>query len=95
MLSIFLIIAGIGGLVIKITNPDQNLDHLLFEAISALCTVGLSLGNTTAELTGPGKLVVIFLMYIGRVGPFTLMLLLIGRTRSSTLRYPEDRILLG
>ena len=95
IMSLFLLMAGAGCLAIKLSSPDQELGHLLFEAISAICTVGLSLGNTTSELPGAGKLVVIFLMYIGRVGPFTLMLFLLGRTRSSALRYPDERILIG
>ena len=95
ILSLFLIMAGCGCLAIKIANGQLELDHLLFEAISAICTVGLSLGTTTAELSSAGKLVVIALMYIGRVGPFTLLLLLLGRTKSTALRYPDDRILLG
>ncbi|MGE3247062.1 MAG: TrkH family potassium uptake protein [Beijerinckiaceae bacterium] len=48
-------------------NEKQAFDILLFESISAMATVGLSMG-ATAELTAAGKVVIIALMFIGRVG---------------------------
>jgi len=71
-------------------------EHLLYEATSAFATVGLSLGVTT-KLTFVGKLIIVFTMYAGRVGPLTIILAIAkGRnSKSGTIRYPEDKILIG
>lgn len=67
---------------------------LLFEAISALGTVGLSTG-VTPLLPTSSQLVVVFLMLIGRVGPVTLFAALILREREPRFRHPEGRPLVG
>lgn len=66
---------------------------LAFEAVSALGTVGLSVG-ATGELTAMGKWALIATMFAGRVGPLTLALALGRRTRAG-IRYPETRIMVG
>jgi trk system potassium uptake protein TrkH len=68
--------------------------ELAFEAVSALATVGLSTGITPL-LTTPGKLVVIVAMFVGRIGPLTLALLLERRTRRGHVEYPEERVGIG
>lgn len=68
-------------------------EALLFETVSALATVGLSLGATT-QLDALGKLVIVVAMLLGRVGPLTTVLLL-GRRTADRLRYPEARIMVG
>ena len=65
-----------------------------FEAASAVGTVGLTVG-TTEKLTLAGKLTVIALMFIGRIGPFTMFLFLLGREKKSALTYPEERVVIG
>jgi len=67
--------------------------ELAFEATSAFGTVGLSTG-LTPELTVPGRLIVTFLMFAGRVGPLTLAMLLHSR-QASPLRYPEEDMIIG
>jgi trk system potassium uptake protein TrkH len=67
---------------------------LLFESVSAFANVGLSLG-VTPTLTPVGKLIVIFLMYAGRIGPLTLALAVGERATRATIHYPEARILVG
>lgn len=49
---------------------EQDTFHLLFEAVSALGTVGLSVG-ITPELTNLSKLIIVVLMFLGRVGPLS------------------------
>jgi trk system potassium uptake protein TrkH len=68
--------------------------ELAFEIVSALATVGLSTG-ITPELTTPGKLVVIIAMFVGRIGPLTLALLLERRSRPGHIEYPEERVGIG
>ncbi len=66
---------------------------LLFEAVSAFCTVGLSLG-ATSKLTAAGKLIIIGCMFLGRIGPLTLVLA-IGRRKSQRFAYPTESVMIG
>ncbi len=75
-------------LVLTVSETGQSFERLLFEAMSAIGTVGLSLG-LTGELTPIGKSVVILLMIAGRVGILTFGLALAsgaGRSRADTAR---------
>ena len=66
----------------------------LFEIVSAFGTVGLSL-NITPELSTFGKLLVALVMFLGRVGPITLLLALRERAKPRRYSYPEEDIALG
>ncbi|NQY73329.1 MAG: hypothetical protein HRT90_01050 [Candidatus Margulisbacteria bacterium] len=67
---------------------------ILFETISAFGTVGLSVGMTE-QLTKVGKILIILLMFIGRVGPLSIAFALARRRSKPNYAYPEERILLG
>lgn len=71
-----------------------SLDVVLFEVVSAFGTVGLSTG-ITAQLPAAGQMVLVVLMFIGRVGPLTIGAALALRSRAQTIQYPEDRPLIG
>ena len=71
-----------------------ELQHLLFEQISAFGTVGLSTATTTAGLSIPGKIWIIATMYVGRLGPLTLASLAIYR-RTSRITFPEGKVMIG
>ena len=95
MLVIFLLLFCVAGAVLHALNPaDMPLLETMFEAASALTTTGLSMG-ATANLTFSGKIFVILLMIIGRLGPFTVLLFLLGREKPSRLKYPEERVVIG
>ena len=66
---------------------------LIFEAVSAFGTVGLSLG-ATPDLNAAGKLCIIVLMFIGRVGPLTLLIMMRPSGRSR-VRYPQADVMVG
>ena len=66
----------------------------LFEVVSALGTVGLSI-ETTATLTDPSKVVIIVCMLAGRVGPLLLASSLVGSAQRIDYAYPEERIMIG
>lgn len=66
----------------------------LFEAVSAFGTVGLSTGITT-ELSNGGRLIVIALMFAGRVGPITLGAALAMREHRRLYKLPEERPIIG
>ena len=59
-------------------TQDMAMSIAVFESVSALATVGLSLGGT-AELDGLGKVLIMVAMFLGRVGPLTAFLLLVER----------------
>jgi trk system potassium uptake protein TrkH len=80
-------------LILMAVSPFP-LYQTLFEAISAFGTVGLSTGMT-ADLPDAGKIVLIVLMYLGRVGPQTLGVALVLRERERLYRYPEERPFIG
>jgi trk system potassium uptake protein TrkH len=66
---------------------------IIFEAFSAFGTVGLSMG-LTGELSDAGKLIVIVLMFIGRIGPLTLAFSL-AKAQKSSIRYPDGEVFTG
>lgn len=67
---------------------------VLFEAVSAFNTVGLSIGNTAA-FSPTGKLILILTMFIGRLGPLTIAYTLAERTHRGVYHYPEERVIVG
>ena len=75
-------------------DPGRFIE-ILFEAISAFGTVGLSTG-ITAKLSATGRVLLIVLMYVGRLGPLTIAVALSGtRRRRPAFRYAEDHVLIG
>lgn len=82
------------GTMVILSVTDHPLSAVLFEAISAFATVGLSMG-ITGQLPPSAELVLIVLMFVGRVGTITIATALaMGRARS-TFRYPEERPIVG
>ncbi len=80
-------------LVIFERNEALFLDHL-FEATSAFATVGVSSVNTST-LTVPSQYVIIVTMFLGRVGPLTVLIGLAGQTKQPNYDYPVERVTLG
>lgn len=86
------LITGFGILLIV---EEQSFVVLLFEAVSALGTVGVSM-NLTPELSRIGQTVLMFLMFIGRIGPITIFLSLLRRKQKGKERvYAKTNILIG
>ena len=67
---------------------------MAFETVSAFATVGLSTG-ITAQFSVAGKLILIFLMFIGRVGPLTILTAAGKKEHSDTAEYPYGAISIG
>ncbi|MCU0692247.1 MAG: hypothetical protein MUF54_12680, partial [Polyangiaceae bacterium] len=87
-----LLFLGCGHFLLLATQ-GATFHGLLFEAVSAMGTVGLSL-DVTPTLDGFGKLVIIGLMFVGRIGPLTLLLVL--RTSApSRVKMPAESIPVG
>ncbi|WP_369900514.1 TrkH family potassium uptake protein [Bacillus manliponensis] len=83
-----------GSLFILCMTEDASLMSLVFEVCSAFGTTGLSTG-ITSDLTTVGKLVLIVLMFIGRVGILTFILAIGGREQPPRYKYPKERIIIG
>ena len=90
---LYLFTLGIGIAALVIFEPLQ-FRSLVFEATSALGTVGLSLG-ITARLSDAGKIVLVLLMFWGRVGIVTFLYGLLKREARGTVSYPEAEIPIG
>lgn len=73
---------------------DHGLERILFEVISALSTVGLSTGITD-DLPPVGQLILVALMFVGRIGPLTLASALALREHGRRYELPEERITVG
>ena len=82
-----------GAAAIEITSR-YGLESSLFESISAFATAGLSTG-ITPSLSGPSQLVLVFLMFAGRLGTITLASALALRERQRMYRYPDERPIVG
>lgn len=82
------------AVILLLSITDYTLDVVLFEAISAFATVGLSTG-ITPTLPTAAKYVLIVLMYFGRTGTMTLAAALALRERRRVIRMPEERLLVG
>ena len=82
-----------GSYLMVILEPGLDLIDILFEVTSAFGTVGLSTGITTG-LSDLSKLLSIFIMYIGRLGPLTIASLWYF-TKGERISYPEGNISVG
>ena len=100
MLAWALVSLAIGLLAMVETGDAPYLDEqprfvaMMFEAVSAFGTVGLSTGITPTLAAG-SKLVLIALMFAGRVGPLTLVLAISPRTQKGRFRYAEENVMVG
>jgi trk system potassium uptake protein TrkH len=85
------LLVGMGLLALIEPFPFRT---LLFEAVSALGTVGLSLG-VTPELTYAGKIVLVLMMFWGRVGIVTFLYSLLKREIRERVSYPSEEVPVG
>jgi potassium uptake TrkH family protein len=90
---IALVAVALCALVLVAVGPF-TLSQSVFEAASAFGTVGLSTG-ITGDLPVAGKVALIVLMYLGRVGPHALGTALVLRERERRIRYAEERPIIG
>jgi trk system potassium uptake protein TrkH len=83
-------------LLIVLIEPEFDLLEASFEVVSALATVGLSIGGSS-NLTSIGKLLIVIYMFMGRVGLLTIFLALVAKNtvNKQQIRYPEGRIIVG
>lgn len=89
----FIVLSAIGAGIFQ-GMTTASMQTASFEVISALGTVGMSLGMGD-DYTEQGKIFIICYMFIGRIGPLTLLAFLLGREKKSKLLYPEEKVIIG
>jgi trk system potassium uptake protein len=84
------------GVLLFTENPATTIEasNLFFETVSAFATVGLSM-DTTTSLSNTGRLIIIVCMYVGRLGPMTVALLIGNRQIAESIHYPEENVVVG
>ena len=97
-LSVSVLLAGLAmvgtSTLALLAITGGRLDQVLFEVISAFATVGLSTG-ITGDLGTPGTLLLVVLMFTGRLGPITLASALALRARPRLYEFPQERPIIG
>ena len=81
-------------LILTIFEPKFDVVQSLYEVVSALATVGLTIGGSF-NLTALGKVVIMLCMFIGRVGSLTILIAIAARGNKQIIRYPEEKIIIG
>ncbi|MBM6684739.1 H(+)-transporting ATPase [Faecalicatena contorta] len=83
----------VGTFLLCVLEPDRTFIQVFFEVVSAFGTVGLSTG-ITPTLSAAAKIVIICVMFIGRLGAFTLLTIWISHPEPK-IRYSEENIAIG
>lgn len=83
-----------GSVILLAKTESFTLIEIIFEVASAFGTTGLSLG-ITSELSSFAKCVLMFLMFVGRIGIFTFLFIIRGDEKKDLYHYPKERIIIG
>jgi trk system potassium uptake protein TrkH len=94
LIILALVLVVVIQFLLLIFEPNLRFFSLLFEVISAFGTVGLSLGITSA-LGSAAKILLMITMFIGRIGPMTLLLALSRDESRAIITYPEEDVMIG
>lgn len=89
-----ILVIGIAIFIIKLIEKDLSLMSIAFECFSAFSTVGLSHGITN-QLSEASKLIIILVMFIGRISMLTLIIAMVKRVTYLNYRYPTEEILIN
>lgn len=91
MLSI--IFVGTVFFLLLITDGEKDFRALFFESMSAFAIAGLSLG-ITPEMSQGGRIILVFAMFVGRIGALTILIAFVRNTKQRAYKYPSDTVLL-
>ena len=86
----------LGIMALTVFEPERSVVDLMYEAASAMGTVGLS-ADLTPVLTRGSHIVLMLMMYIGRIGPLTMALVFAGKSDKSAMfrELPEEKVMIG
>lgn len=93
VIIISVLLVAMATLAISITDPEFGGDQILYEVVSAYATVGLTMG-ITPSVSSAGKIILIIMMYLGRVG-FMTIISAFARRRLAGARYIEEKVIIG
>ncbi len=92
ILATFMVL--VATIALSISEPTLPLTAILFEITSAFGTCGMSLGITD-QLSTFGKVLVMALMFIGRIGLISFLFTIGGRTTKTKYHFPKERVIIG
>lgn len=87
-------LAMVSGVIIMISQPLLQFEDVLFEVFSAIGTVGMTTG-ITRDLNILSRLIIIVLMYCGRLGSLSFALVFAQKNKSTSVRQPQEKIIIG
>lgn len=91
-LALFMVL--VATMILLITEQHATLTQIIFEITSAFGTCGMSLGITD-NLSSVGKVVIMILMFVGRVGLISFLYSLGGKSNKLKFHYPKERVIIG
>lgn len=94
IITIYILGAFLAMLLISIIQPQLALNDIVFEVLSAIGTVGMSTG-ITRNLVGASKLIIIILMYCGRIGSLVVLLAVAENKKNVIVKKPLEKIIIG
>jgi len=80
--------------LISVSDPEQQLIAIIVEVCSAFGTTGLSMG-ITPDLSSFGKIILMVLMFIGRIGLTSFLFIIGGKEKKTKYHYPKERVITG
>ncbi len=92
ILAIFMVL--VATMALSISEPNLPITALVFEITSAFGTCGMSLGITD-DLSNFGKVLIMILMFIGRVGLISFLFTIGGRATKTKYQFPKERVIIG
>lgn len=90
-ITLSLVVVGTGIIMISIFDSEKSLVSIAFECFSAYSTSGLSIG-ITAALSTYSKLVIIVIMFVGRVSMLSILIAVIKKVKQHNYRYPTEEV---
>ncbi len=93
VIIISMLLVASAAFLLSITDPEFSADRILYETVSAYATVGLTMGITPYISTG-GKIILIVMMFLGRVG-FMTIITAFARRSAAGARYIEEKVIIG
>jgi trk system potassium uptake protein TrkH len=94
IITLSIIVIGIAVLVIAYHEKQMDLLSITFECVSAYSTVGLSVGITT-KLCSISKIILVIVMFIGRVSMLSILLAIVSKEKHKNYRYPTEEIIIN
>lgn len=91
VISLSLVVIGTGIIMIAIFDSEKDLLGIAFECFSAYSTVGLSVG-ITGDLSSASKMVLILIMFVGRVSMLSILIAVFRKVKYKNYRYPSEEI---